>query len=701
MHVCLVTAPTATEYRSADEWNSDEVLFSAARPQLGVLNLAAVLEGAGDRPDIVNVNRAYLEFVRTVGSTAGNCDFAGYLATRIAENDANVYGFSSICSTYPLTVRVAESLKKLRPDATILFGGPQATVVDVSTLAAFPFVDLVLRGEAEASLPLLLEELSAGMRFDQVPGLTYRDGLQIKRNANAPVIADLDALPSPAYHITNWLEGASIAYLELGRGCPFSCTFCSTNDFFRRNFRLRSPERILGEMRAVAKKYSITHFDLVHDMFTVDKRRVAAFCEVMAGSGDGFTWSCSARTDCVDEALLELMAQSGCRGVFFGVEAGSRRMQSIIDKHLDPQRAEEIIDITERVGISSIVSLITGFPQETWDDVRETLRMFMHSVRCPHSGPQLNILAPLAATPIYTLYKSQLVLEELCSDMSHQGLSQNEADLELIRNNLEIFPNFYLLPMPHLDRDALLELREFLTMAVECYRWLLSAIDQSVTNILDFYLEWREHRNSLRPDLIGNHLRRYYVGPDFRSDFLNFLGQHPVGQEHSVASLLAAEEALVTSTFTMAQSGQPITPGEPLFWTDVPSNAKFINVIDLQFDLQQITEALKSRTGLPPQEICFYAVHEAPDGTRGLTKVSALLAALIRACDGTRTIEEVVTQLSVEMPEVKEEEKRYVFINLLQQAQSQGVVAISRASRMEISVNPESFDEALEMPSAT
>jgi radical SAM superfamily enzyme YgiQ (UPF0313 family) len=682
MHVCLVTAPTATEYRSADEWNSDEVLASAARPQLGILNLAAVLEIGGDRPDIVNVNRAYLEFVRTVGSTLGNCDFAGYLATKIAENDANVYGFSSICSTYPLTIRVAESLKKLRPDATILFGGPQATVVDVSTLAAFPFVDLVLRGEAEASLPLLLEELSAGMRFEQVPGLTYRDGLQIKRNANAPVIADLDALPSPAYHLTNWLEDASIAYLELGRGCPFSCTFCSTNDFFRRNFRLRSPQRVLDEMRAVANKYSITHFDLVHDMFTVDKRRVAAFCEVMAGSGDGFTWSCSARTDCVDDALLELMASSGCRGVFFGVEAGSRRMQSIIDKHLDPQRAEEIIDIAERVGISSIVSLITGFPQETWDDVRETLRIFMHSARCPRSNPQLNILAPLAATPIYTLYKSQLVLEELCSDMSHQGLTQNEADLELIRNNLEIFPNFYLLPMPHLNRDALLEVREFLTMAVECYRWLLSAIDQSVTNMLDFYLEWREHRSSLHPGLTGNHLRRYYVGPDFRSDFLNFLRHHPAAQEHSVASLLAAEEALITSTLTMMHSGQTVDPGEPLFWTDVPSNAKFLNVIDLQFDLQQINEALKSRTSLPSQERCFYAVHEAPDSTRGLTKVSAWLAALIRACDGTRTIEEVVTQLSVEMPEVKEEEKRYVFINLLQQAQSQGVVDISRVSQM-------------------
>jgi hypothetical protein len=106
-----------------------------------------------------------------------------------------------------------------------------------------------------------------------------------------------------------------------------------------------------------------------------------------------------------------------------------------------------------------------------------------------------------------------------------------------------------------------------------------------------------------------------------------------------------------------------------------------MDVIDLQFDLQQITEALKSRASLPSQqERCFYAVREAPDGTRGLTKVSAWLATLIRACDGTRTIEEVVTQLSLEIPEVKEEEKRYVFINLLQQAQSEGVVAISRAN---------------------
>ena len=301
MDVCLVSAPTITEYNSVNEWSSNKVRFAALQSYLGILNLAAVLEGIGDRPSIIDANGAYLRFVEEVGSSA---DFANFLGVEIVENSADLYGFGSICSTYPLTVRIAESVKKLRPNSTIVFGGPQASVVDVATLKAFPFVDFVLRGEAEISLPALIAGLAANVRLHQVAGLTYRDASQVRRNGNAPVIVDLDALPSPAYHLSQYLEGAKVASLELGRGRPFSCTFCSTNDFFRRNFRLRSPARVLRDMRAIAEKYSIKHFDLVHDMFTVDKRRVAAFCEAMAASGEGFTWSCSARTDCVDEPLL-------------------------------------------------------------------------------------------------------------------------------------------------------------------------------------------------------------------------------------------------------------------------------------------------------------------------------------------------------------------------------------------------------------
>ena len=322
-------------------------------------------------------------------------------------------------------------------------------------------MDLVLRGEAEHNLSLLLDQLEGERRLDLVPGLSYRCGAEPRRNANANVIEDLDALPSPAYHLTGELQGAHRAALELGRGCPFACTFCSTNDFFRRNFRLRSPERVLRDMRLIATAYSIRDFELVHDMFTVDRRRVAAFCEAMIASGEDFTWSCSARTDCIDEELLELMGRAGCRGIFFGVEVGSERMQKMIDKHLDPERAEEVINATERAGIGSTVSLITGFPDETWEDLRQTIRIFMHSARSPRSHPQLNLLAPLAGTPLHSKHKSELILEDLCSGLSHQGRNQNAADVQLIHAYPEIFPNFYVIPTRHLDRGSLFELREF------------------------------------------------------------------------------------------------------------------------------------------------------------------------------------------------------------------------------------------------
>src|ERR1700691_2551884 len=162
----------------------------------------------------------------------------------------------------PFPLRIAKLVKAIRPNSTILIGGPQASVVAEPTLRAFPFVDFILRGETEESLPIFLEELSGQRRLDQVPGLAYRSVWGVQLNPNAPVITDLDALPFPAYHLTGELRGEHAASLELGRGCPFACTFCSTNDYFRRKFRLKSPARMLADMRAVAARYGFRTFEL-------------------------------------------------------------------------------------------------------------------------------------------------------------------------------------------------------------------------------------------------------------------------------------------------------------------------------------------------------------------------------------------------------------------------------------------------------
>jgi len=249
--VGLIAAATATEFGDPEEINSQLVRAVSSEPQLGLLSLASVLDGHGDTAHLVDLNRIYFEYVASNNTPKIN-GFARAAAQVIVTSYADLYGFGSICSSYPLTVRIARAVKELSPASIILFGGPQASVVDTDTLQAFGFVDLILRGEAERSLPLLLDQLVGDRRLEEVANLTYRRGSQVVRNPNAPLILDLDSLPLPAYHLLEDFGEMKRIPLEVGRGCPFACTFCSTNDFFRRYFRLRSPGRVIADMRKIA-----------------------------------------------------------------------------------------------------------------------------------------------------------------------------------------------------------------------------------------------------------------------------------------------------------------------------------------------------------------------------------------------------------------------------------------------------------------
>jgi len=683
MHCCLITAPTITDFRSLAELRSEAVQRAALQPQLGILSVASILESCVDCPDLVDVNSAYLQYA-VIGDRLRTDAFAQHIADMAVRSNADLYGFSSICSTYPLSLRVAREVKRMRPYATILFGGPQASVVDVATMTAFPFVDLILRGETEQTLPNLMERLGDDYEVSEVAGLTFRDGSAVRRNANAPVIEDLDELPAPAYHLSNYLRGSKTASIELGRGCPFSCTFCSTNDFFRRKFRLRSPARVLKDMREIAGAYGIRHFDLVHDMFTVDRKRVVAFCDEMLASGDEFTWDCSARTDCVDEELLELMARSGCRGVFFGIETGSRRMQRVIDKDLDPERAEEMLDLAERLQIRTTASLITGFPEERWDDVRDTLQIFMHSARCAHSHPQINLLAPLAGTPIHGAHRHEMVLEDLCSDMSHQGLTQSEQDLDLIRQHPDIFPNFYLIPVKELDRNVLFDLKEFLSMAVECFRWLLGAIDQA-DDLLRFHSEWRAWRIELRGDLVGSDLRRYYARKQFRGDFLGFVDGHRLGKMPVISALLGAERLMIDATReSEGRERDVIAAGEPLRINDVPFGGSDRRVLQLEYKLEEIVRSIATRSRAERGDTAWYAMRAESDGTQKLVEISKWLAAVVELCDGQKSVAQILDRLTHKLPEVDEAARGYVFGRLLTGAHTGGFVDVHRPAPLEM-----------------
>src|SRR4029077_16905486 len=185
----------------------------------------AVLEAKGLQPEVVDLNRVYYSWLQ--GSNRNKTDFCSFAGDYFAARDFVFFGFSTVCSSYPLTLRIAAEVKRVHPKSAVVLGGPQASVVDIATMRAFPWIDLVVRGEAEQTLPALVDALAGNGALAAVPGITFRQQKDIVRNTAAPLVADLDALPFPAFHLFPDVRFCRHFPLELGRGCPFSCTFCS------------------------------------------------------------------------------------------------------------------------------------------------------------------------------------------------------------------------------------------------------------------------------------------------------------------------------------------------------------------------------------------------------------------------------------------------------------------------------------------
>jgi radical SAM superfamily enzyme YgiQ (UPF0313 family) len=572
---------------------------------------------------------------------------------RLQSVGSDVFGFSSICSSYPLTVRLAQRIRQLYPAAFIIFGGPQASVVDVPTLRNFPCVDFVIRGEADETFVQLLELIAAGGRraiVDHVPGITFRHAGEVIKAPNASVMSDLDNLPLPAFDLDDDLKSRGSIHLEMGRGCPFACTFCSTNDFFRRNFRLKSPAVMIEQMRWLRAEYGIGNFSLIHDMYTVDRRKVVEFCEQLLASDEQFTWTCSARTDCIDDDLIALMAKAGCRGIFFGIETGSERLQLTIKKKLNLSEARERIRCADRHGMTIAVALISAFPDETLDDLRDTIHFFVDSLRFDHAEPQLSLLAPLAATPIYEDYKHHLVLDHIFSDISYQGWQQDQGDAELINEYPEVFPNFYAVPTRWLPRAYFKEVRDFVTYLAFRFRWLSVALMQDWGDLLKVFDRWKvwlaaNPRNSV-PSFAP-----YYCRRQFREDFLEFVSSCYVAEMAraplAIAALVRIEETPWSVTPPSAASQTQI---EGLIGDhDYPFLNDLVTVVELEVDYQELIRSLRTGSDLRrmPQRETTIALHRKDERRIQVWQLTPSSVTLLRLCNGARSVKEIVEEFTL------------------------------------------------------
>jgi radical SAM superfamily enzyme YgiQ (UPF0313 family) len=615
--IALVTALTAVDSRLPSRATERE-------PPVGVLTLASLVrhEYPTEVVDLDNIwTLADGDAERFIGSSI----------RAICEKDPQIVGFSSICGSYPTTLRLADLVARELPTAYLVLGGPQASVVDVPTLKAFPYIDAVVRGEADHTFPALLEAFPDNEQIRSVGGITFRMNGEVSRNSNAPVVLEMDAVPLPSFDLFNGIENLRTLPLEVGRGCPFACKFCSTNDFFRRRFRLKTTACIIRQMHELSTRYGrIVAFDFVHDMFTVDRGKVVELCRGLIDVGAKFKWCCSARTDCVDAELLELMKQAGCASIFFGIETGSQRLQREIDKGLNLLEARAILVTSNRLEMRTTAALIMGYPQETVEDFHATVGFFADTNPLQYVEHQFHVLSPLADTPLTTSYKDQLYLDERWVENSENGLEQDVLDRSLIAAHPEIFPNFYAFPCA-LDRSYLRRAGNFLMYGSLRCNGLLTALKLAVGSLVQVIQKWDEIGQNRPPG--------HYLSWDFVQD-VTALAEREYGY---------LKDAGITATVRfyreLAKSGSKQRPhvsaSDPATVFLDPN----IHLIEVEGDIIRVLETL--RAGVKPdssllERTVAVVVRQEIGKSCTISEVPSLSLTILRHVERQSTLEDMV-----------------------------------------------------------
>ena len=144
------------------------------------------------------------------------------------------------------------------------------------------------------------------------------------------------------------------------------------------------------------------------------------------------------------------MARSGCRGIYFGVETGSQTLQQLVKKRLNISLLDPTLTQAKEVGINVTTSFITGFPEETFSDLKATVDCLENCLRISPATTslQLHLLTPEPGTALYEEHKNQLFMDGFISDFNFPPLAADEP--ALLRNNPEIFMthHFYRTELP-------------------------------------------------------------------------------------------------------------------------------------------------------------------------------------------------------------------------------------------------------------
>ena len=331
----------------------------------------------------------------------------------VREIAPDVVGLSVMTFQRHTARKVAALVRTLRPQATIVVGGYDPSLASHLYEAPDVDVDVIVRGEGDATFRDLLRALESGGDLRGIPGLSFREGGTFVRNpARAVSHLGEDVRPPnrAARVLTGYtLLGRPIDIVETSRGCTYDCSFCSIIEMRGRNFHTWSLERVIADI-ADAKSRGARAVFLVDDNLTLNVARFKALCQAIIDAGhDDIDYVVQGMTSAIASSgaeLASLMSRAGFRYVFLGIE-------NVLDEDLAFLKAKAknvqreggrsvgsatltAVSLLHQHGMLVVGGLIVGSP----DDTKASIEANLDFARKYVDWPYIQHPTPYPGTPM-------------------------------------------------------------------------------------------------------------------------------------------------------------------------------------------------------------------------------------------------------------------------------------------------------------
>jgi anaerobic magnesium-protoporphyrin IX monomethyl ester cyclase len=295
-----------------------------------------------------------------------------------AERKLAATGCVFLSSTYLHDLSELEPIVRRlkRPHNRIVVGGALAGILH-ATWKGMPEVDLLAVGYGERLAAPLAAWIRSGYRDLAPPpgGRLVRGDAGAILYSGVPDGTSLDDLPPPDWELAMREHGKPfrMVYYESVRGCPYRCNFCNYPFLFDdTKFRTKSAARIAADWERYAA-LGVERVTCLDSLFTVPKPRLRELCHRLIELRLPLRWVCYARADdLADEETVVLMKEAGALQVQIGIESGDPVLLDNMDKACSVESNARALANCRKHGLTTVVSLIVGFPGETQESLERT-----------------------------------------------------------------------------------------------------------------------------------------------------------------------------------------------------------------------------------------------------------------------------------------------------------------------------------------